>query len=88
MSSKFLLDIVFFMLYLVHMAKLTTTEFAKQVGLTRARIIQMLLAGDLEGEKFGSNWAIEDSLVQVVKDRPEVRGKSKKKGGARRPVKV
>jgi excisionase family DNA binding protein len=69
------------------MAMLTTTEFAQQVGLTRARINQMLSDEEIEGEKLGRDWMIDEKYVEVVKSRPERRGRKRKtKGNGRAEV--
>lgn len=65
------------------MGMLTTTEFAEKVDLTRPRIIQLLKTGEIEGEKKGRDWWIDEKFVQVVLDRPERRGRTPKKKAAR-----
>jgi excisionase family DNA binding protein len=39
----------------------TVKELAAAAGLTVGRLRQLLLAGELRGEKIGTTWAIRDS---------------------------
>ncbi|MGD9564489.1 MAG: hypothetical protein AB7Q37_18865 [Pyrinomonadaceae bacterium] len=60
------------------MALLTTPEFAAAVGLTSPRIIQLLKSGEIQGKKYGRDWMIDDKWVEIVKNRPERRGRPRK----------
>lgn len=39
---------------------MTTSEAAARLGVTQARIRQMILAGQLRAKKVGRDWAIEE----------------------------
>ena len=71
-------------------ATLTTKEAAEKLGVTPARVRQLVLAGDLPAEKFGRDLMIKETDLKLVEDRPMGRppkvkangtGTSKKKGG-------
>ncbi len=58
--------------------KLTTKEVADQVGLTYGRIHQMIKSGDIEAEKIGRDYIVDLKYVEIIKNRPEKRGRSRK----------
>ncbi len=69
-------------------ATLTTKEAAEKLGVTPARVRQLVLAGDLPAEKFGRDLMIKEADLKLVEERPMGRppkaitnGTSKKKGG-------
>ncbi len=43
----------------------TTAELAKAAGLNPSRIRQLLIAGELEGEKYGNTWLIPDDVARA-----------------------
>ena len=47
----------------------TTTEAAEILGVSSARIRQMVLAGDIEGEKRGRDLLIPKSQIEKAKAR-------------------
>jgi excisionase family DNA binding protein len=47
----------------------TTTEAAEMLGVTTARIRQMVLAGEIEGEKRGRDLLIPKSQIEKAKAR-------------------
>jgi excisionase family DNA binding protein len=51
-------------------ASLTTREAAEKLGVTPARVRQLVLAGDLPAEKFGRDLMIKESDLKLVEDRP------------------
>ncbi len=66
---------------------LTTKEAAMRLGVTPARIRQLVLGGQLPAEKFGRDLVIHESDLESVKDRPMCRppgaaktAKGRKKG--------
>ncbi len=58
--------------------KLTTKEVADQVGLTSGRIHQLIKSGDIEAEKIGRDYVVDPKYVEIIKNRPEKRGRSRK----------
>jgi excisionase family DNA binding protein len=54
---------------------LTTKELADKVRLTPGRINQMIWSGEIEAEKRGRDYLIDDKYVEIIKNRPEKRGK-------------
>lgn len=42
---------------------LTVAEAAQLLGVTDSRVRQLLISGELPGEKFGSTWAIKKADV-------------------------
>ena len=58
--------------------KLTTVELGKEVGLTHNRINQMIADGEIEAEKFGGIWVIDEKYIEIIKNRPEKRGRKPK----------
>lgn len=48
----------------------TTKEAAEKLGITPARVRQLVLAGQLPAEKFGRDLVIHESDLESVKDRP------------------
>ena len=51
-------------------ATLTTKEAAERLGVTPARVRQLVLAGDLPAEKFGRDLMIQENDLRLVRDRP------------------
>jgi excisionase family DNA binding protein len=58
--------------------KLSTKEFAERVGLTRPRINQMIQNGEIDAEKLGRDFFIDEKFVEIIRNRPERRGRPKK----------
>lgn len=58
---------------------LTTKELADEVKLTTGRINQMIWNGEIEAEKKGRDYLIEDKYIEVINNRPERRGKYERK---------
>jgi excisionase family DNA binding protein len=59
--------------------KLTTKEIAGQVNLSPIRIIQLIQNGFIEAEKFGRDYMVDSKYVEIIKNRPEKRGRPRKK---------
>lgn len=57
----------------------TTKEAAEILGLTEARITQLIKAGKLRAVKFGSNWAIDDQSIFERKETDHPKGRPAKK---------
>lgn len=51
-------------------ATLTTREAAERLGVSPARVRQLVLAGDLPAEKFGRDLMIKEGDLKLVADRP------------------
>ena len=62
--------------------KLTTKQFANNVGLTDKRVIQLINSGLISAEKFGRDYSIDESFVLIIKSRPERRGRKPKTNNA------
>lgn len=65
-------------------ATLTTKEAAEKLGVSPARVRQLVLAGDLPAEKFGRDLMIKEVDLKLVQERPIGRPPTKKgtkKGG-------
>jgi len=62
--------------------KITTTEFAERVDLTAPRIRQLIMMGVIEAEKFGRDYMIDAKYIEVIKNRPERRGRKVNKKAA------
>ncbi len=72
---------------------LTTREVADRLGVTPARVRQLILSGQLPADKFGRDLVIKASDLALVKDRPIGRppksidagnGRATKKKGSKR----
>lgn len=55
--------------------KLTTTQIAERVNLTRARITQLIRDNVIKGEKFGRDWIVDEDQIPIIKNLPDNRGK-------------
>lgn len=51
-------------------ATITTKEAADRLGVSPARVRQLVLAGNLPAEKFGRDLMIKESDLKLVEDRP------------------
>jgi excisionase family DNA binding protein len=51
------------------MATLTTQQAAGKLGVTRRRVLAMIKAGRLKGEKFGRDWMIDSADLAAVRHR-------------------
>jgi len=57
--------------------KITTKELASAVELSDIRIRQMILSGEIYAEKFGRDYMIDVEYIEIIKNRPERRGRRK-----------
>lgn len=62
-------------------ATLTTKEAAERLGVTPARVRQLVLAGDLPAEKFGRDLMIREADLKLVAERPMGRPPKSKSNG-------
>ena len=60
------------------MGRITTIEFAERVSLTYGRIHQLIQSGDIEAEKIGRDYVINEKFVDIIRNRPEKRGRKPK----------
>jgi excisionase family DNA binding protein len=51
-------------------ATLTTREAAERLGVSAARVRQLVLAGNLPAEKFGRDLMIKEADLKLVRNRP------------------
>lgn len=51
----------------------TTVEAALLLGITRQRVLQLLQAGLLKGQKFGRDWQIDPESLRRYKPVPRGR---------------
>jgi len=63
-------------------ASITTKEAADRLGVSAARVRQLVLAGNLPAEKFGRDLMIKASDLRLVEDRPMGRPPKAKANGA------
>ena len=67
---------------------LTTAEAAERLGVSPARVRQMVLAGQLPAEKFGRDLMILESNLKLVEDRhPGRPPKTKTQNGSKHATK-
>jgi excisionase family DNA binding protein len=66
-------------------ATLTTREAAERLGVSPARVRQLVLAGDLPAEKFGRDLMIKEGDLKLVADRPMGRPPKTAKKGRKKP---
>lgn len=59
--------------------KMTTLEFAESVGLSRNHINRLIRDCEIEAEKRGRDYFIDKKFVDIIKNRPERRGRKAKK---------
>jgi hypothetical protein len=62
--------------------KITTIEFAEKVDLTAPRIRQLIMRGFIKAEKFGRDYMINTKYIDIIKNRPERRGRKSNKKAA------
>lgn len=48
---------------------LTTLEAADRLNLSRSRVLALIAQGQLPAQKFGRDWMIEESDIELVKVR-------------------
>jgi excisionase family DNA binding protein len=66
------------MYFILRMGKmLSTIEFAEMMNVTPFRVRQMIYDGSIKAEKIGRDWVIDAKYVDVIKNRPERRGRKK-----------
>ena len=59
--------------------KLTCIEAAEILGVNKSRIRQLLLSGELEGEKFANAWAVDHkSLKKLIRQRQRWTGRGRR----------
>ena len=65
------------------MKYLTTGDAGRMLGVNASRVRQLILAGRLKAEKFGSAWMILPRDLEAVRDRRPGRPWSKEKHHAK-----
>jgi excisionase family DNA binding protein len=65
----------------------TTTEAADELGVSSARVRQMVLDGTLRAEKFGRDLVITAEALAVARKRKTSPGPAPKAGDARKGAK-
>ncbi len=55
--------------------KLTANEIAEKVELGARRIRKMIADGEIRAKKFGRDWVIDAKYIEIIKNRPERRGR-------------
>lgn len=56
---------------------LTTKEAAEQLGVTQRRVLALIASGELEAQRFGSTWAVQEESVQARLETPRIKGRPK-----------
>lgn len=56
---------------------LTTTDAARRLGVSRARVIALIHLGTLVATKPGRDWQIEESSVEAYRESPRKAGRKK-----------
>lgn len=59
---------------------LTTTDAARELQITVARVKQLIAEGILPARKFGRSWMIQPRHLDQARKRPDGRGRPKKAG--------
>lgn len=59
--------------------KLTTKEAAQRLGISDARVRQLVLSGKLPAQKFGRDLQIDEKDLEKVKERKAGRPKKQEK---------
>lgn len=57
--------------------RLSTVELAEIIKVTPFRIRQMIYDGSIKAEKIGRDWIIDAKYIEVIRNRPERRGRKK-----------
>lgn len=65
---------------------LTTTEAASQLGVTSARIRQLVLSGDIKAQKVGRDVLIPASEIEAAKNRKTKPGPAAQAAPAETPI--
>jgi excisionase family DNA binding protein len=55
---------------------LTTTQAAKELGISRVRVVALIAAGRLKADKMGRDWMIRRKSLAVVRVRKPGRPKA------------
>lgn len=58
---------------------LTSIEVARATNVTQSRVVQLVKAGAIEGRQAGGIWLFPSSVIEVIKARPERRGRPRGK---------
>jgi excisionase family DNA binding protein len=58
--------------------KLTSKEAAEKLGISTARVRQLVLSGKLRAEKFGRDLMIDEKDLELVSDRKPGRPRHRK----------
>lgn len=56
---------------------LSTIEFAEIMQVTPFRVRQMIYDGSIKARKIGRDWIIDAGYIEIIKNRPERRGRKK-----------
>lgn len=66
------------MYFVIQMSKmLSTIELAEIIKVTPFRIRQMIYDGTIKAEKIGRDWIIDAKYIEIIRNRPERRGRKK-----------
>ena len=58
---------------------MTTKEVAQKVGLTPGRIYQLIWDGVIAAKKHGRDYLIEETQIEIIQSRLDLRGKYKRR---------
>jgi len=65
------------------MMYISTTGAARRLGVSRCRVLQLILAGRLHAEKIGREWLIRPRDLRAVRNRKTGRPSHKEKRHAK-----
>ncbi|WP_139651175.1 helix-turn-helix domain-containing protein [Raoultibacter phocaeensis] len=56
---------------------ITTKEAAERLGISTRRVVALIQAGDLEAQKLGRSWIVDESSVALRASEPKLKGRPK-----------
>ncbi|MEM1026629.1 MAG: helix-turn-helix domain-containing protein [Planctomycetota bacterium] len=66
------------------MPRLSTSETADRLGVSRQHVLRLINAGDLKGEKVGTYWSIDVRSIEAFERRDAKTADQPKRGRPRK----